>query len=209
MVRLSESLSDVPLVGIVRGCPPEHLVAVARGAVAAGMRALEVTLDSPDALRGIAALTQAFPDHAIGAGTVRSADDVERIVDAGAQFVVSPLLDRGVIDAALFAGLEVVPGAASPTEISTAVTMGATMVKVFPAAQLGGPGYLRAIHGVLGQPALVPTGGITADDAAAYLAAGATALGVGSAAFRRELLESGDEAGVHDEVARFVAEVSS
>ena len=173
-------------------------MAVGRGGMFGPDDVRRIVLEVPDDLVELAPFRRQAAEPALAAVPALVVDVAEAVSRAGTKTEI-----------ALFAGLEVVPGAASPTEISTAVTMGATMVKVFPAAQLGGPGYLRAIHGVLGQPALVPTGGITADDAAAYLAAGATALGVGSAAFRRELLESGDEAGVHDEVARFVAEVST
>ncbi len=190
---LRDALSAVPVVGILRGVKPEHAAAVGGTAAAAGITVLEVTLDSPGYEASIAQLAS-VADVVVGAGTVRSAEDVAAAARAGAGFLVSPMLSPDVMAAAEAHGLACVPGAASPTEIWAAMEAGAIAVKVFPARQLGGPDYLRAVRGPLGDPPLVPTGGIGADDAAAYLAAGAMAVGVGGSVFTRAALETGDVA---------------
>jgi len=132
----------------------------------------------------------------VGAGTVRSADEVHQAVEAGARFIVSPHLDLEVVAAASSAGVVSMPGAATPTEVWRSIEAGAQLVKVFPAHQLGGPAYIGAISGPLGRPALVPTGGVDASNAVAFLEAGSKALGVGAGLFPAVALESGDVAEV-------------
>lgn len=149
----------------------------------AGIVWIEVTLDSDRALEQIATMCAAEPRLVVGAGSVLTADDVKEVAAAGARFVVAPNTDLEVIDSALERGLAAFPGAATPTEIRRAVTAGATAVKVFPASALGGPSYVSAVISPLGDPDLVPTGGVTSADAAAYLAAGAIAVGAGGSLF--------------------------
>ncbi len=158
----------------------------------AGIAAVEVTMDSPSPLEVIRAAGERRPDLAIGAGTIRTKGDVAAAAEAGAGYVVSPILAEEVIAAAAAAGVAVVPGAASPTEIWRAVQSGAAMVKVFPARELGGPAFIRAIREPLGQPRLIPTGGVDATNGQAYLAAGAVALGIGGALFPADALAAGD-----------------
>jgi 2-dehydro-3-deoxyphosphogluconate aldolase/(4S)-4-hydroxy-2-oxoglutarate aldolase len=196
MNDLTTALDRVPVIGILRGCPPGHVSAVAAAAQEAGLTALEVTLDSERPLDAIRVLAGTHPGLSIGAGTVRLASQVTQAVEAGARFIVSPYLDTEVIAAAAAAGVTSVPGAATPTEVWRATQGGADLVKVFPARELGGPAYVKAVLGPLGSPALVPTGGVDASNAAAFLEAGSTALGVGGALFPREALEVGDIAEV-------------
>lgn len=193
---LVAGLSEVPVIGIVRGCPPDHLPAVARGAAEGGLRVIEVTMDSPQPLEGIASLTSSLPDTVVGAGTVRSSKDVAAAIEAGATFVVAPDTNDDTVEACTSAGIPCLPGAATPTEIARAVQLGAFAVKVFPAAQVGGPAFISAVMGPLGRPRLVPTGGVDVDSAASYLRAGAFAVGIGGSIFRRDLLESGDAPGI-------------
>lgn len=189
---LRGALEQMPVIGIIRGCPSEHVVAAATAAFDAGILALEVTLDSPSPFDAIRAASAALPDALIGAGTVRTPDEVDRVAAAGAAFIVAPIVSVPVIEAAVAAGIPVLPGAASPTEIWTAVEAGAFAVKVFPARELGGPAYLKAIAAPLGHPALVPTGGVGIDDAAAYLSAGALAVGIGGSVFPSAAMAAGD-----------------
>lgn len=128
----------------------------------------------------------------IGAGTVRTTGDVQLAAAAGASFIVSPMLSVSVVKAAADHDLICLPGASTPTEIWAALEAGADAVKVFPARELGGPAFLRAIGGPLGRPPLVPTGGVATGDAAAYLTAGALAVGVGGSVFPSDALASGD-----------------
>jgi 2-dehydro-3-deoxyphosphogluconate aldolase/(4S)-4-hydroxy-2-oxoglutarate aldolase len=166
------------LLGIVRyrgaGDVDGALEALVRG----GIGLVEVTLDTPGALDTVERGRRA--GWSIGVGTVLEPDDVDRSVDAGAAFVVSPGVVPGVVERALEMGVDVVPGAFTPTEIIRAHTMGGSAVKLFPAS-LGGPGYLRALLGPLADVPLVPTGGIVIQEVSAYLNAGAACVGLGGA----------------------------
>jgi 2-dehydro-3-deoxyphosphogluconate aldolase/(4S)-4-hydroxy-2-oxoglutarate aldolase len=119
----------------------------------------------------------------VGAGTVRTVDQVARATAAGAAFGVSPILDRAVLDCATDLGLPFVTGAFTPTEADAAWRFGATFVKLFPASSLG-PGHVREIRAPMPEIELIPTGGIDASNAIAFLEAGATAVGIGSAIVR-------------------------
>jgi 2-dehydro-3-deoxyphosphogluconate aldolase/(4S)-4-hydroxy-2-oxoglutarate aldolase len=169
---------------------------MAGAAIAAGLTVIEVTLDSERPLDQIASIKAAFPDAEVGAGSVRKAPEVSEAVDAGASFIVSPIVDEDTIAAARELGIAVFPGAATPTEIEQAMRHGATAVKVFPIEQLGGPAYVRAILSPLGSPPLIPTGGVTVDSMTDYLRAGAVAVGLGGTLFPKSALESGDTATV-------------
>lgn len=153
-----------------------------RAAAGGGLRVLEITLTTPGALRAIEELAPE-PDLLVGAGTVLSTDDVRRVAEAGGRFALSPVFDAQVVDAAKQYGLLAVPGAATPTEILAAHRHGASLIKVFPAAALGGPEYLKALRRPLPSLPLLPTSGPTAENLAAYFEAGASAVGVGAEVF--------------------------
>ena len=167
------------LVAIIRGTDPQASIRAARTLFEAGIRFVEVSLVMPDALRVIAEVAASAPEGAvIGAGTVLTRADVRAAAAAGARFLVTPAVTESVAEAAAH-GIPVLAGAFTPTEVVAALELGATAVKLFPAA-VGGPGYLRALRGPLPGVAFVPVGGIDAALAAAYFAAGALAVGVGS-----------------------------
>jgi len=130
----------------------------------------------------------------VGAGTVLDGPTAEACIDAGAAFIVSPGLDLGTIAAAHGRGVPMMPGALTPTEVIAAWRAGADLVKIFPAAAVGGPSYLRALRGPLPQVKLMPTGGVNAMTAGAYIAAGAAALGVGSELVDLVALAAGQDA---------------
>lgn len=205
---LLTALHEVPVIGIIRGCPAAYLEAVAEAATAAGLRAIEVTLDSPDPFVGIEALVDHLPGVVIGAGTVHTTAEVARAADVGARFVVTPFLREDVMSAAVERDLPIVPGAATPTEIHRALDLGAAAVKLFPARELGGPTYLKAIWGPLGRPPLIPTGGVDAENAGAFLEAGAVALGVGGSVFRSGALGAGDAARVGSLASAFLEAIA-
>jgi 2-dehydro-3-deoxyphosphogluconate aldolase/(4S)-4-hydroxy-2-oxoglutarate aldolase len=125
-------------------------------------------------------LARQYGDEIImGAGTVLDAETGRAALLAGAQFIVGPTLDLDLIEMAHRYSAVIIPGAMTPTEILTAWNAGADLVKVFPAAQLGGPGYIKALRGPLPQVLLAPTGGVNLQNAGAFMQAGAAALGVG------------------------------
>ncbi|MBM9503338.1 bifunctional 4-hydroxy-2-oxoglutarate aldolase/2-dehydro-3-deoxy-phosphogluconate aldolase [Actinacidiphila acididurans] len=168
------------LLAIVRGSSPDAALATVLALAEEGVPLIEVSLTTAGAFGVIAAARTALgPDAPLGAGTVLTAADAEGAHRAGAAFVVTPALGEGVT-AAKEAGLPVLAGVMTPTDVVAARRMGADALKLFPAAQAGGPGYLRALRAPFPDAPFVPVGGIDAPAAREYLAAGALAVGVGS-----------------------------
>ncbi|WP_369250393.1 bifunctional 4-hydroxy-2-oxoglutarate aldolase/2-dehydro-3-deoxy-phosphogluconate aldolase [Streptomyces sp. R41] len=177
---LRAALTAHRLVAIVRGADPEAALRTVLTLADAGIELIEVSLTGKDALSVIErARRDLGPDRPLGAGTVLTADDARAAHRAGADFAVTPALGDGA-EAARELGMPVLAGVMTPTEILTARTLGAAALKIFPAAQAGGPAYLRALRGPFPHEPFVPVGGIDDLAARAYLAAGATAVGVGS-----------------------------
>ena len=162
----------------VRRPTGDGLVELCRAAARGGVRVLEITLTTPGALEAITELSQE-EGLLVGAGTVLSADDVRRVDEAGGRFALSPVFDGDVLDESASRGLLAIPGAATPKEILTAHRYGASIVKVFPAAALGGPDFLRYVRGPLPDIPLMPTSGPDSTNVSDYLEAGAVAVGVG------------------------------
>ncbi|MFG2793775.1 bifunctional 4-hydroxy-2-oxoglutarate aldolase/2-dehydro-3-deoxy-phosphogluconate aldolase [Streptomyces sp. NPDC048419] len=186
-----QAIRDTRLVAILRGSGTDHLVAAAQVLVEEGVRVLEFPLTSPGALDALRRAVEVLDGRAVaGAGTVRTVDDARRASDAGARFLVSPSLSVPVIEYARAHDVAMLPGAFTPTEIATALEAGAELVKLFPAASHQ-PGFLRRLRVPLPEAGVVPTGGVGLDDAAAWLAAGAVALGIGSP-LTGDTLETGD-----------------
>lgn len=183
--HLHQALHQCGLIAILRGLQPHEAEAIGGALYNAGFRVIEVPLNSPDPLRSIRLLRDTLPaDALIGAGTVLQPESCADIAAAGGQLVVMPHSDAAVIRAAKAAGLACAPGVATPTEAFAALAAGADVLKMFPAEALG-PVGLKAWRAVLTPPvAIVPVGGITPDDVAPYVAAGASGLGLGSALYR-------------------------
>ena len=174
----------------------------------AGLTVAEITMTVPGAIKAIASVAKRFGDKVlVGAGTVTDAETATRAVDAGAEFIVTPCLVPEVIDAARRADVAVLPGALTPTEVFEAFRLGGDMVKVFPAQNLGGASYLRALRGPFPQIPLVPTGGVTLDNVRAMFDAGAAAVGVGSELISKDALARRDYAAISALAAQFLAAV--
>ncbi|MFC5748221.1 bifunctional 4-hydroxy-2-oxoglutarate aldolase/2-dehydro-3-deoxy-phosphogluconate aldolase [Actinomadura rugatobispora] len=167
-------------IAILRMTDHRHVVEVGTTLYEAGLKAMEVTFDHPGGPAALRALCTALPaDALLGAGTIRTREQVEEAAASGARYCVSPHTDSGLIRAVLGAGLEPLPGAGTATEVATALDAGARLVKLFPAGALGLP-YLRALRGPFRDAAFIPTGGIRHDAVGEWLAAGAVAVGLGS-----------------------------
>jgi 2-dehydro-3-deoxyphosphogalactonate aldolase len=179
-------LDHLPLVAILRGVTPDAVVSIGEALVNAGFAIIEVPLNSPDPLASIRRLSERFGDEIlIGAGTVIRARHVDDVVRAGGRLIVMPHGDGEVVRAAKGAGLACIPGIATPTEAFAALANGADALKLFP-AELLTPAVLRSMRAVLpAETRLLPVGGISPDSMAAYVAAGATGFGLGSALYRR------------------------
>ena len=177
---LRAALAAHRLVAIVRGDDPAAALRTVLALAAEGIELIEVSLTGKDALTVIGQARQALgPDRALGAGTVLTVDDALAARRAGADFAVTPALGEGVA-AARDLGMPVLAGVMTPTEIVTARGLGAAALKIFPAAQAGGPAYVKALRGPFPDAPFVPVGGVDEAAARAYLAAGAIAVGVGS-----------------------------
>ena len=195
------------IVAVIRIKEPEKLRAVVDAIAEGGVRALEVTMTVPGAVDLIRELAPTLPsDFVFGAGTVLDAETVNRVVDAGAQFVVSPVFRRSVIQACHDRGVPAMPGCFSPTEILDAWEAGADVVKVFPATALG-PGFFKDVRGPLPQVKLMPTGGVTLDNAGDWIRAGAVAVGVGTALLDAKAIAAGDYKTLRANAERIVANV--
>lgn len=185
------SIHTSGIVAVIRIADPERVPDVVAALVEADIRTLEVTMTVPGAIDHIRRTAATLPaGFVLGAGTVVDADTVHRAVDAGASFIVSPVYRRSVVDAALERGVAIAPGCLTPTEILDAWDNGAQLVKVFPATSVG-PGYLKDLHGPMPQLKLVPTGGVTVDNAGDWIAAGATAVGVGTSLLDKQAIAEG------------------
>jgi 2-dehydro-3-deoxyphosphogluconate aldolase/(4S)-4-hydroxy-2-oxoglutarate aldolase len=168
-------------------------VEAARALTAGGIRILEITLTVPGAMKVIENLRRQFGSEIlVGAGTVLDADTAREAIRHGAQFVVSPGLDLGMIECCKESGVPVAPGALTPTEIITAWKAGADLVKIFPAGNLGGAKYIRSIRGPLPQIPLMPTGGVNLNTLREFLDAGVVAVGVGSDLVNANALKNQD-----------------
>ncbi len=172
------AIADARCIGILRAGSAAAAAAAGRALVQGGVTVIEVAFTTPGAPDAIAELRAACPGALVGAGTVLDAAAAFAAVQAGARFLVSPLVSEEVLRAGHRHGVAVIPGAATPTEINAAMELGADAVKLFPAGPLG-IGYLRAIAAAMPQVPFVPTGGIGVQDAPQWLGAGAIAVGIG------------------------------
>lgn len=177
-------LDSLPLVAILRGIRPEASLDVGHALVGAGLRVIEVPMNSPEPLESIRQLATALGDRClVGAGTVLRVEQVAQIEAAGGRLIVMPHADTAIIAAAKRAGMYCVPGVATPTEAFAAIQAGADAIKLFPAEQLG-PAVLKAWRAVMPRDLpMLPVGGITPETMAPYIAAGANGFGLGSALY--------------------------
>ena len=194
----------VPVVGIIRHLGEDDWTELLKLYVRSGFSSIEVTMNTPGAANMIAWGRDHFgKDLNIGAGTVCTMADLTRALEAGAGFIVTPVIVKEVIEACVQMGIPVFPGAFTPTEIFQAWSMGASMVKVFPSSVLG-PEYIKAVKAPFPHIRLMPTGGIGGGDIAAYRRAGADAFGIGSPLFPGELLKQKDWPGLEKHFKSFL-----
>jgi 2-dehydro-3-deoxyphosphogluconate aldolase/(4S)-4-hydroxy-2-oxoglutarate aldolase len=195
------------VVAVLRLDDPGLLSAVIDALAAGGVRVFEITMTVPRAIEMIGRLTASLSsDLVVGAGTVIDADTAHAAIDAGARFVVSPVFRRALLDACRARGTAVIPGCCTPTEILDAWEAGADVVKVFPAASLG-PGFIKDVRAPLPQVKLMPTGGVSIDNAGEWLRAGAVAVGIGSALVDAAAVRAGAFETLTARAARLVARV--
>ncbi len=198
-------IREVGLVPVVRADSAEMARRAVAAVCAGGISIVEITMTVPGAIDVIRALSEETGDQTlIGAGTVLDAPTARKCVQAGAQFIVSPALDLKTIESCKDMGIAMMAGALTPTEIYAAWAAGADLVKVFPAGSVGGPSYLKAIKGPLPHIKLVPTGGVSLKTAAAFIEAGAEALGVGTDLVDTKALKDGLDGTITDRARQYV-----
>ena len=188
---VTAQIEAMGVVAVIRMKDPAKLRAVVDALAEGGVRALEVTMTVPRAVELIRDLAPTMPaGFLLGAGTVVDAATARAVIDAGAQFVVSPVFRPDVIRACHERHVPVMPGCFSPTEILDAHDAGADLIKVFPATMLG-PQFVKDVRAPLPQVKLMPTGGVTLDNAGDWIRAGAVAVGVGSALVDAKAIDAG------------------
>ena len=202
-------LEAVGIIPAVRLSSTEDARFAAEAVYHAGLPIAEITMTVPGALDLIAGLARDFPDMLVGAGTVLDTDAAQRAIDAGARFITSTGTDAAVVELAVKAGTLMLPGALTPTEIITAWKAGADFVKVFPCALLGGDSYIKALRAALPQIRLIAGGGVQQHTAGHYIAAGASAIGVGRELFSHEAIRLHKEQWIQELAHRFLAIVQN
>jgi 2-dehydro-3-deoxyphosphogluconate aldolase/(4S)-4-hydroxy-2-oxoglutarate aldolase len=179
-------------IAVIRSSEKELAWQMASAVAAGGIQFIEITWNTHKAAELIADLCSEFPSFSIGTGTLLNLEQLQQAIDCGAQFLFTPHTDVAMIKTAVDAGVPIVPGAFSPTEIVTAWQAGATCVKVFPISALGGAAYLKSLQGPLGHIPLIPTGGVTLENAKVFIDAGAIAVGLAGDLFPKDLVENRD-----------------
>ncbi|MBP1963989.1 bifunctional 4-hydroxy-2-oxoglutarate aldolase/2-dehydro-3-deoxy-phosphogluconate aldolase [Paenibacillus aceris] len=192
MTDVLQQLKSSKVIAIIRGIEPAQAQPLFEALEGGGIKLAEVTLNTPNALQIIQMMRKKYEGRmAIGAGTVLNAAYADEAIRAGAQFLISPNVDQGMIERALAGRVLPIPGALTPTEIVQAMNFGASTVKLFPCSSLG-PSYLKELKGPLSDVNLLTVGGITKDNAAAYLKAGAFSIGIGGSLIALSEIQNGN-----------------
>jgi 2-dehydro-3-deoxyphosphogluconate aldolase/(4S)-4-hydroxy-2-oxoglutarate aldolase len=185
-------LTDPGIIAIVRAQQPAQVLPLFEALIAGGVRAIEITMTTPNALAAIREAREKIGERAvIGVGTVLEADTCRAAIAAGAEFVVTPICRTELVAIAHAAGCPIMLGAYTPTEAQLAHEAGADFIKIFPADNLG-PGYIKALRAPLPHLRIVPTGGVDVQNVADFLKAGCAALGVGSSLVSAKILQEAD-----------------
>ncbi len=205
--RIFDRLSDPGIIAIVRARSASSLGDVAEALYAGGVRAIEATLTTPGALESVRELSPEIHEKmAVGVGTVLDAGSARAAVEAGARFIVTPVLRPDVVAACNEIGVVVACGAFTPSEALSAHEAGADFIKIFP-ADAGGPNYIKSLLAPLPNLRIIPTGGVTPETCGAFIRAGCVAVGAGSSLVSNEILETRDWPRLTERAREFVAAV--
>src|SRR5580700_10768914 len=186
-----DRIEDIGIIPSIRTRSAEAARFAAETIADAGIPIVEITMTVPDALRVVADLRRRMPDLIVGADSAWDLDGARRAVDAGAMFVTSPGLDsRSILEFVIQEDLVVIPGALTPSELSTAWQAGADFVKVFPCHSMGGPQYIRSLHAPFPEIPMIASGGAVRANAEDFITGGALVLGIGTELLPREAVES-------------------
>ena len=197
-----------PVLGIIRGINEDSVKGVVESSIAGGLQFLEITLNTPNSFQLIKKIKSKYSQIQIGAGTVLTEDDAKKAADSGAQFIVAPNFENEIGQFCLKNKIAYFPGALTPTEIQKAWSLGATMVKVFPASQMG-PDYFKIIKGPLDNIKLMAVGGINPENIKDYLGAGADAVALGGSIFSVERMKNQSLKEIQKDIEEFMFAVDS
>jgi len=202
--QVRKQILEVGIVPVIRASSPQKAIAAAEAVLAGGISVVEITMTVPRAKEAIVELSR-NPDLVVGAGTVLNVGSARQCLDAGAQFLVSPGFDPGTVKLANTEGYLMMAGALTPTEVIAAWNQGSDFIKIFPCGALGGASYIRALKAPLPQIPMIPTGGVNLKNAADFLSAGASALGVGGELIVSSTVESNNMSAITDLAKQYVA----
>ena len=201
--------NQMPVVGIIRNLTIEDINFLMPFYIEAGFTTIEITLNTPDALEAIQLVIKQYDGKInIGAGTVCTLNDANSAIAAGAQFIVSPIVNKEVITKCTQLGIPIFPGAFTPTEIYEAWALGAPMIKVYPASFLG-PNYISSILSPLNTIKLLPTGGINISNIIPFMKAGASGVGVGSELFDKAIIQKRDANALKEKLGLYIKQMDS
>tara|TARA_B100001123_G_C15284416_1_gene1015125 strand:+ start:1017 stop:1682 length:666 start_codon:yes stop_codon:yes gene_type:complete len=203
-----DSFESMPVLGIIRGVKLSCLHGVLEASLSGGLRYLEITQNTPDYIKFIKIINKEYPQVTIGAGTILSLIDAKKAFDAGAKFIVAPDFNEQIAEFCVDNSLSYFPGALTPTEIQKAWISGATMVKIFPASQMG-PDYFKQIKGPFNSVKLMAVGGVNTANIETYLSAGANAVAIGGSIFSIQRMENRLFDEIQSNIKEFMFEVKS
>jgi 2-dehydro-3-deoxyphosphogluconate aldolase/(4S)-4-hydroxy-2-oxoglutarate aldolase len=206
--QVLERIKSIGIIPVVRASSGDEALAAVEAIKAGGLSVLEITMTVPGAVGIIEQIAKRYGDEVlVGAGTVLNAETAKACLGAGAQFVVSPALNLETIAFCRDAGCAIMPGALTPTEVVTAWSAGADMVKVFPCGAMGGASYIKSLKAPLPQIELVPTGGVSLSTAASFIEAGSAAIGVGADLVNIKAIRAGESARITETTRAYIEAV--
>ena len=202
-------MSAIKCIGILRGIEEKHIEPVIRIASECGLNEIEVTMNTPNVLHLIHKMKKLVPkEMKVGAGTVTTMKELIEALNAGAQFIVTPVVRSNIIIECKNSKIPIYPGALTPTEVYHAWHQGATMVKVFPASVFG-PKYFRELKGPFNKIKLMAVGGVTADNVSEYIKNGADAIAVGGSVFNLDLLNKEDYETIKERLGKIINNINT
>lgn len=208
--QVLERIKSIGIIPVVRASSGDEALAAVEAIKAGGLSILEITMTVPGAVGIIEQIAKRYGDEVlVGAGTVLNAETAKDCLQAGAQFVVSPALNLETIAFCRDAGCAIMPGALTPTEVVTAWSAGADMVKVFPCGAMGGASYIKSLKAPLPHIELVPTGGVSLTTAASFIEAGASAVGVGADLVDIKAIRAGESEKITETTRAYIEAVRS
>lgn len=206
-VQVRARIEEIGIIPAIRVSSVEDALFAAEVITSSGIPIVELTMTVPGALDAIKYLAEKNPDMVVGAGTVLDIETAKSCADSGAKFLTSTGFDAGIVEFAVKNEIAVLPGALTPTEVITAWKAGSDFVKVFPCAQVGGPGYIKALKAPLPQVPLIAAGGVNQQTAADFILAGAVALGIGGDLIPKKAIQTRQPDRIHELARRYLSMV--